>query len=153
MDFGFLCKNVMSSFINKLKNIVISMLENQNLVSFLSSEARCSPHGFNKKELQIFIKFRTNQVVFKSFYIFSTNFGIHFRIRRTMLSGNQRAEWIFFRVHIFWEGHKFLAKSPHKNDDENMWHWNYFQIPRALSELPAYWQGLTNLFGWIGLAN
>ena len=108
LDFGFLCKNVMSSFINKLKNIVISMLENQNLVSFLSSEARCSPHGFNKKELQIFIKFRTNQVVFKSFYIFSTNFGIHFRIRRTMLSGNQRAEWIFFRVHIFWEGHKFF---------------------------------------------
>ena len=29
-----------------------------------------------------------------------------------------------------------------KNDGENICHWNYFQIPRALSELPANWPGL-----------
>ena len=40
-----------------------------------------------------------------------------------------------------------------KTDDENICHWNYFQIPWALSELPANWPGLTSLFGWIGLAS
>ena len=39
----------------ELKNILIHLLENQNLVPFLSSAARCSPHVFNKNKLQIFI--------------------------------------------------------------------------------------------------
>ena len=39
----------------ELKNILIHLLENQNLVPFLSSVARCSPHVFNKNKLQIFI--------------------------------------------------------------------------------------------------
>jgi len=34
--------------------------------------------------------------------------------------------------HQFWD----------KNDGENICHRNYFQIPRALSELPANWPGL-----------
>ena len=37
-----------------------------------------------------------------------------------------------------------------KNDGENICHWNHFQFPRALSELPANWPGLTSLSGWIG---
>ena len=45
--------------------------------------------------------------------------------------------------HQFWD----------KNDGENICHWNYFQIPRALSELPANWPGLTSLSGWIGWAS
>ena len=45
--------------------------------------------------------------------------------------------------HQFWD----------KNDGEKWCHWNYFQIPRALSELPAKWPGLTSLFGWIGFEN
>ena len=32
-----------------------------------------------------------------------------------------------------------------KNYGENICHWNHFQIPRALSELPANWPGLTSL--------
>ena len=40
-----------------------------------------------------------------------------------------------------------------KNDGENICHWNHFQFPRALSELPANWSGLTNLTGWIGWAS
>ena len=51
--------------------------------------------------------------------------------------------WIFSpKKHIknlteIW--HQFL----HKNDGQNRCHWNYFQIPRALSELAANWSGLT----------
>ena len=41
--------------------------------------------------------------------------------------------------HQFWD----------KNDGENIYHWNYFQIPWALSELPANWPGLTSLSDWI----
>ena len=37
--------------------------------------------------------------------------------------------------HFYW--HQFWDK----NDDKNLCHWNYFQIPRALSELPAIWPG------------
>ena len=48
------------------------------------------------------------------------------------------------KSHFYW--HQFWDK----NDVENICHWNYFQIPRALSELPANWPGLTRLFGWIG---
>ena len=42
--------------------------------------------------------------------------------------------------HFYW--HQFWDK----NDGENICHWNYFQIPRALSELPANWPGPTSLF-------
>ena len=49
--------------------------------------------------------------------------------------------------HFYW--HQFW----HKNDNENICHWNYFQLPRALSELAANWPGLTSLFGWIGWAS
>ena len=48
-----------------------------------------------------------------------------------------------FYCHQFWN----------KNDGENICHWNYFQIPWALSELPANWPGLTSLCGWISLAS
>ena len=41
--------------------------------------------------------------------------------------------------HQFWQ----------QNDGENICHWSYFQIQRALSELPANWPGLTRLSGWI----
>ena len=36
-----------------------------------------------------------------------------------------------------------------KNDGENICHWSYFQIPWALSELPANWPGVTSLSGLI----
>ena len=46
---------------------------------------------------------------------------------------------------------KILTKIWHQFwDGENIYHWNYFQIPPALSELPANWPGLTSLSGWIG---
>ena len=49
--------------------------------------------------------------------------------------------------HFYW--HQFWDK----NDDENICHWNYFQIPRALSELPANWPGRFSQKGWLGLAS
>ena len=49
--------------------------------------------------------------------------------------------------HFYW--HQFWDK----NDGENICHWNYFQIPWALSELPVNWSGLTSLFGWFGRAS
>ena len=39
--------------------------------------------------------------------------------------------------HFYW--HQFWGK----NDRENIYYWNYFQIPRVLSELPANWPDLT----------
>ena len=48
---------------------------------------------------------------------------------------------------------KSLTQIWDKNDGENICHWNYFQFPRALSELPANWPDLTSLTGWIGWAS
>ena len=48
--------------------------------------------------------------------------------------------------HFYW--HQFWGK----NDGENICHWNYFQIPRALSELPANWPGRFSQKGWLGLS-
>ena len=45
--------------------------------------------------------------------------------------------------HFYW--HQFWSK----NDGENICHWNYFQIPRALSELPANFPGRFSQKGWM----
>ena len=42
---------------------------------------------------------------------------------------------------------RFDSSFDKKDDDENICHWNYLQIPGWLSELPAYWSGLTSLYG------
>ena len=42
--------------------------------------------------------------------------------------------------HQFWD----------KNDGENICHWNYFQIPWALLELPANWPCQFSQKGWLG---
>ena len=53
----------------------------------------------------------------------------------------------------FWiprTGHKPFLLTPQfwdKNDGENISNWNYFQIPRVLSELPANWPTLTSQKG------
>ena len=49
--------------------------------------------------------------------------------------------------HFYW--HQFWDK----NDGENICRLNCFRFPRALSELPANWPGLTSLFDWIGQAS
>ena len=41
--------------------------------------------------------------------------------------------------------HQFLDK----NVGENICHWNYFQIPQALSELPANWPGQFSQKGYL----
>ena len=42
---------------------------------------------------------------------------------------------------------RFDASFDKKDDDENICHWNYLQIPGWLSELPAYWPCSTSLYG------
>ena len=52
---------------------------------------------------------------------------------------------------------KILTKIWHqiwdKNDGENICHWKYFQILRALSELPANWPSQFSQKGWLGQAS
>ena len=65
------------------------------------------------------------------------NLSIHFSQCLYLVLNTQETSHYYW--HQFWD----------KNDGEKWCHWNYFQIPRALSELPANWPGLTSLFGWI----
>ena len=46
-------------------------------------------------------------------------------------------------LHQFWD----------KNDGKNICHWNHFQIPQALSELPANWPSQFSQKGWLGQAS
>ena len=63
----------------------------------------------------------------------SVSFSISFLERKThclyLILNTQETSHFYW--HQFWD----------KNDDENICHWNYFQILRALSELHANWPG------------
>ena len=48
--------------------------------------------------------------------------------------------------------HHFWDKNEDKNEGEKWCHWNYFQIPRSLSELPTNWPGRLSQKSWLGLA-
>ena len=50
----------------------------------------------------------------------------------------------------FW--HQFWDKNEDKNEGEKWCRWIYFQISRALSELPTNWPGRLSQKSWLGLA-
>ena len=57
---------------------------------------------------------------------------------------NTQETSLFYWRQQFWDN----------NDNKNICHWNHFQIPRALSELPANWawSGQFSQKAWLGLA-
>ena len=50
-------------------------------------------------------------------------------------------QWLYLILNNQETSHFYWHQFWHKNDGEKWCHWNYFQIPRALSELPANWPG------------
>ena len=69
------------------------------------------------------------------------------------LSSATKSQWLYLVLNIQETSYFYWHQFCYKNDGENICHWNYFQIPQALSVLPANWPGWFSPKGWLGLAS
>ena len=109
-------------------------------------------HVVNMVKNEIPIKL-ANLKVYKKYFESTQNI-LNFRICSKLVECvqsilNKQIDHAFYTTCIsFWiprikTSHFYWHQFWNKNNGENICHWNYFQIPRALSELPVNWPHLT----------